>query len=116
QCPHVVCKCGKTTQAPLPRESQGNFGSQLTALVAYLTVVCRQPRRVVEAMLADVLGIDISLGSTQNAWEQISDAVAQPYQELQEQLPREAVVNADETGWPKNAEKRQIWALVAKAF
>jgi transposase len=116
QCPHVVCKCGKTTQAPLPKEVQGNFGPQLTALVAYLTVVCRQPRRVVEGMLADVLGIDISLGSTQKAWEQVSDAVAQPYQELQEQLPREPVLNADETGWRRNGEKRWIWAFVAKAF
>ena len=116
QCPHVVCKCGKTTQAPLPGEVQGNFGPQLTALVAYLTVACRQPRRVVEGMLADVLGIDISLGSTQKAWEQVSDAVAQPCQELQDQLPREPVLNVDETGWRKNGEKRQIWALVAKTF
>lgn len=116
QCPHVVCKCGKTTQASLPREIQGNFGPQLTALVAHLTVACRQPRRVVEAMLADVLGVDISLGSTQKAWEQVSDAVAQPYQELQDQLPREPVLNVDETGWRNNGEKRQIWALVAKTY
>jgi len=116
QCPHVVCACGKTTQAPLPPEVQGHFGPQLTALVGYLTVVCRQPRRVVEAMLGDVLGIDLSLGSTQKAWEQVSDAVAQPYQQLQEQLPREAVLNVDETGWRNNGDKRQIWALVAKAF
>ena len=115
-CPHVVCTCGKTTQAPLPREVQGHFGPQLTALVAYLTVVCRQPRRVVEGMLGDVLGVDISLGSTQTAWEQVSAAVAQPYQELQEQLPREAVLNVDETGWRNNGAKRQIWALVAKTF
>jgi hypothetical protein len=39
----------------------------LTALVAYLTAPCRGPRRVVEMMLSDVLGIDISLGSTQSA-------------------------------------------------
>lgn len=116
QCPTVVCRCGKTTQAPLPREAQGHFGPQLTALVAYLTVVCRQPRRVVEGMLADVLGIDISLGSTQKAWEQVSDSVERPCQELHQQLPREAVLNVDETGWRNNGEKRQIWALVAKTF
>jgi transposase len=108
QCPHVVCTCGKTTQAPLPREVQGHFGPQLTALVAYLTVVCRQPRRVVEAMLTDVLGIEISLGSTQKAWEHVSDAVAPPYQELQDQLPQQTVLNIDETGWRNNGEKRRI--------
>src|SRR5450755_4455715 len=41
----VACeKCGASTHAVLPRELQGNFGPQLTALVAYLTVVCRMPR------------------------------------------------------------------------
>jgi tetratricopeptide (TPR) repeat protein len=35
---------------------------------------------------------------------------------LQEQLPQEAVLNVDETGWRTNGAKRWIWALVAKPF
>jgi transposase len=117
QFPNVICgQCGETTRAPLPEEIAGQFGPQLTALIAYWTVVCRLPRRLVEAMLADVLGIDISLGSTQKAWEEASQAVAQPVAQLQEQLPREAVLNVDETGWRTNGDKRWIWGLVAKQF
>jgi transposase len=117
QFPPVVCgDCGKTTRAPLPEEIAGHFGPQLTALIAYGTVVCRLPRRLVEAMLADVLGIEISLGSSQKAWEEVSRAVAQPVQQLQKQLPREAVLNVDETGWRTNGDKRWIWALVAQQF
>ena len=117
QFPNVVCGgCGKTTRAPLPEEIAGHFGPQLTALIAYWTVVCRLPRRLVEAMLADVLGIEMSLGSTQKAWEEVSQAVAQPVQQLQEQLPREAVLNVYETGWRTNGDKRWIWALVAQQF
>ena len=117
QFPDVVCgQCGKTTHAPLPAEIAGQFGPQLTALVAYWTVVCRLPRRLVEAMLADVLGIEISLGSTQKAWEEVSQAVEQPVGQLQEQLPCEAVLNVDETGWRTNGDKRWIWALVAHQF
>jgi transposase len=117
QFPNVVCgQCGKTTHAPLPEEIAGQFGPQLTALVAYWTVVCRLPRRLVEAMLADVLGIEISLGTTQKAWEEVSQAVEQPVVQLQEQLPREAVLNVDETGWRTNGDKRWIWALVAHQF
>src|ERR1022692_212655 len=72
QFPNVVCgHCEKATRAPLPEEIAGQFGPQLTALIAYWTVVCRLPRRLVEAMLADVLGIGISLGSTQKAWEEV---------------------------------------------
>jgi transposase len=117
QFPHIVCRrCGKTTCAPVPEEIRGNFGPQLTALIAYWTVVCRLPRRLVEAMLADVLGIEISLGSTQKAWEEVSRAVQQPVEQLQEQLPHQAVLNVDETGWRTNGDKRWIWALVAKQF
>ena len=117
QFPNVVCgQCGKATRAPLPEEIAGQFGPQLTALIAYWTVVCRLPRRLVEVMLADVLGIEISLGSTQKAWEEVSQAVEQPVARLQEQLPREAVLNVDETGWRTNGDKRWIWGLAAKQF
>ena len=68
QCQCVVCpECGKATQAELPREAQGQFGPQLTALIAYLTVVCRMPRRMVQELLQQVLGIPLSLGSIQNS-------------------------------------------------
>jgi hypothetical protein len=100
----------------LPRELQGNFGPQLTALVAYLTVVCRMPRRVVEAFLEQVLGVEMSLGSTQKCWEEASQAVALPCQELEEQLKDEPVLNVDETGWRSNGDKRYLWAFVAWRF
>jgi hypothetical protein len=56
------------TQAPLPEDVAGQFGPQLTALIAYLTVVCRVPRRLVQTLLEDALHVPISLGSTQAAW------------------------------------------------
>src|SRR5579862_503210 len=114
QCHRVVCpECGESTRAPLPQEATGHFGAQLTALIAYLTVVCRMPRRVVEALLGQVLGIDISLGSTQKCWEEASQAVAAPCQELEKHLKNEPVLNVDETGWRTNGDKRFLWAFVA---
>lgn len=112
----VACECGAITRAVLPPEVKGNFGPQLTALVAYVTVVCRMPRRVVERLLEQVLGVEMSLGSTQKCWEEASQAVALPCQELEEQLKDEAVLNVDETGWRKNAAKRYLWAFVALQF
>jgi transposase len=117
QFPAVVCgDCGKATRAPLPEEIAGQFGPQLAALIAYWTVVCRLPRRLVEAMLADVLGIEISLGSTQKAWEEVSEAVEQPVDQLAKQLPKEAVLNVDETGWRTSGDKRWLWVLAANRF
>jgi transposase len=117
QCPLVVCPaCGKTTQAPVPEEIEGQFGPQLTALIAYLTVVCRLPRLVVQALLEGALQIPISVGSTQKAWEEASAAVADPYQELKEALKHQAVLNGDETGHRTNGEKRWLWTLVAPTY
>jgi transposase len=117
QCQRVVCRqCGKTTQAELPPEVRGHFGPELTALIAYLTVVCRMPRRVVLELMEQVLGIPLSLGSVQNCWEETSEAVAEPCAELQRQLPNEPVLNADETGYRTSGEKRWLWAFVAPGF
>jgi hypothetical protein len=117
QCHRVICpECGESTRAAVPEHAVGNFGPQLAALIAYLTVVCRMPRRVVEALLGQVLGIEISLGSTQKCWEEASQAVAAPCQELQQQLKDEPVLNVDETGWRTNGDKRFLWAFVAARY
>ena len=117
RCHRRRCRvCGRTTQAPLPDEIEGQFGPQLTALIAYLTVVCRLPRLVVQRLLEGALQIPISLGSTQKAWEEASAAVGAPYAELQAALPTQPVLNADETGHRTNAAKRWLWTLVAPTF
>jgi transposase len=117
RCHHRRCRsCGHVTQAALPDEVIGQFGPQLTALIAYLTVVCRLPRLVVQRFLEGALQIPISLGSTQNAWEEASEAVATPYAELEAALRHEAVLNADETGHRTNGDKRWLWAFVARTF
>jgi transposase len=108
--------CDTITLAPLPDEHATQFGPQLTALIAYLTVVCRMPRLVVQRFLEGALQIPISLGSTQNAWEETSVAVAAPYAELEAAVRHEAVVNADETGHRTNGDKRWLWAFVTRAF
>jgi transposase len=117
QCHRVICpECGESTRAAVPELAAGHFGPQLAALIAYLTVVCRMPRRVVEALLGQVLGIEISLGSTQKCWEEASQAVAAPCQELEQQLKKEPVLNVDETGWRTNGDKRFLWAFVAARY
>jgi transposase len=88
RCQSVLCPdCGKATQAELPQEVLCHFGPALTALIAYLTVVCRMLRRVVQELLGQVLSIPLSLGSMQNSWEEASEAVAEPCTELAQNWP-----------------------------
>jgi len=117
RCHRRVCPvCGKMTQAPLPEEIAGQFGPQLTALIAYLTVVCRLPRLVVQRLLEGALQIPISVGSTQKAWEETSAAVTAACEELEQALPHQPVLNCDETGHRTNGAKRWLWTLVAPTF
>ena len=116
-CPGVICpECGQSTRGAVPPEAARQFGPHLTALIAYLTVVCRMPRRVVEALLGQVLEIEISLGSTQKCWEEASQAVAAPCEELEQHWKDEPVLNIDETGWRTNGAKRFLWAFVAARY
>lgn len=67
----------------LPAEVVGHqFGPQLTALIACLTVICRMPRLVVQRFLGGVLHGPIGLGSTHAAGEEASAAVARAEAEL----------------------------------
>lgn len=118
QCHKVACpRCGQATRAELPAEVQTSlFGPRLAGLIAYLTVGLRIPRRGVEQLLETVLGIEISLGSTQKLVEETSEALAATCQELEQQLPKEPVLNSDETGWRSMGERRWLWALVAGSF
>jgi transposase len=117
QFPEVICgDCGRTTRASLTAEIRNQFGPKLTAFLGFLTVVCRMPRRKMEELLKSVTGISISLGSTQKAVEETSAALQPCHQELQQQLPKEPVLNGDETGWRSDGEKRWLWVLVARSF
>ena len=112
----TVRPAGHARWRPCPTSAAGQFGPQLAALIAYLTVVCRLPRLVVQRLLADVLQIPLSLGSTQHAWEEASAAVAAPYKALRQALANQPVLNADETGHRTNGATRWLWTLVAPTF
>ena len=117
QYPKLVCPCcQKETRAELRSEHAHQIGERLTAVVSYLISVRKMTRRDVRATLQDLFGVDISVGSVQKAWEEMSDAVAAPYAELQEALAREPVINSDETGSRTNGEKRWVWALCSSWF
>ena len=117
QYPKLVCPgCQKGTRAELRPEHEQEIGERLTATISYLIGVRKMTRRDVAATLQDLLGVDISVGSVQKAWEETADAVAAPYTELEQALPSEPVINGDETGSRTNGEKRWVWVLCSSWF
>ena len=106
--------CGTRTVAAVPDECAGQFGPQLAALIAYLTVVCRLPRLVVQRLLADVCRFRSAWEVRSTRGKEASAAVAAPYKELRQALANQPVLNADETGHRTNGATRWLWTLVAQ--
>jgi len=117
QYPTLMCPCcQKGTRAQLRPEHASESGERLTAVISYLISVRKMTRRDVQALLHDVFGVDISVGTVQKAWEETADAVAAPYTELAAALAAEPVLNCDETGSRTNGDKRWVWVLCAPWF
>lgn len=110
----LQCTCGHVTFAEIPAEVHGSqFGPSLAALIAYLTVVMRVPRRGVRDFCRTILQTDLSPASVQTIVEEASAALAEPVQELAKTLPTEPAIHADETGWRK---KRWLWIFLAARY
>ena len=108
--------CGEATRAELPPGvPHRGFGPRLTAMISICTGKFRMSKRMVREMLADFLGVELSLGSVSNLEQEISASLAKPDEEARA-LAREApVANLDETGWFQGAadgRARRAWLWV----
>jgi len=115
--------CGHVTRAELPEGvPQGAFGPRLQATVAYLTGVARLTKRPIEEVMKDLYGAPISLGSIVAQQQAVSEAVAPAVEEAKAYAQKQALGNADETGWkegPKEdgergRKKAWLWVLVTR--
>ncbi len=111
----LVCTtCGVATRATLPDGvSRRVFGPNLVALVALLGGNYRLSKRLIESIVADVYGIDISLGSVAKLEQETAAALAPAYEEAAAHVHKAPVVNADETGWTEAKSKAWLWVAVA---
>lgn len=106
--------CNHVTFAKLPDGvPTGNFGPRVQAIVSYLTGVGRLSKRLVKAMLKDLLGLDMCIGSVSACEKAVSQAVAQPYEQAHQYVQDCAVLYADETSWWQQNIKTWLWVAVA---
>ncbi len=104
----LSCKaCGRETRATLPKEVPASgYGPRVAATVALLGAVYRTSERLTQRALADLYGIELSVGTVNALRQEASAAVAKPVEAAREAIPvsqgtfkRAAVVHADETGF-----------------
>ena len=77
-----------------------------------MSSVLRVPRRGAREFCETLLNLNIALGSVQNLLEDTSEALEPIDNEIKEALPKEPVLNSDETGW----RDRWLWIFVACTF
>jgi transposase len=108
----VTCSCGETTCGTLPDGvPQGMLGSQVLALIAVLTADGHMSRRKVRALLRDVFGLEVSLGTLSESEQIVSDAVAPAVEEARLHALTERVKHVDATTWYQAGAYRSLWTL-----
>ena len=108
------CKrCGELVYAPLPDDVRRNiFGPGVLSLVGILTGMLNTSKRKALAMINEVFHVPMSLGGLSNCEARIAEAIEKPYHDTLEEVRRQDVVHADETGWRRgNRQKGWLWAL-----
>ena len=102
--------CGERRTATLPAEvASSAFGPRLAAAVATLSVRNRISRRDVVELCEQLFCARISTGSVEAILQRTGDALAEPYEDLLEEVRLAAHVNMDETGWRLKGAQRALW-------
>ena len=112
----ATCSCGHETWGSFPAEAMFGCGPRLTALTAQLSGRYRLSRQETAALLSEVLGVPICKGTVQACCERVSDALAEPVDEVAAALPDQDVVHMDETGWKVAGKRAWLWVFSSATF
>jgi transposase len=104
----IACRCprcGCISRGEIPSSILRSVcGPLLSAAMGCLSACNLVSRRGVEEFLSMVLGMDLSLGSVCAREAELSEALAEPYERLKQEVRAAAVKYVDETGWKRAAQ------------
>ncbi|MGH8615258.1 MAG: IS66 family transposase [Gammaproteobacteria bacterium] len=111
-------KCQQTHYATIDEavRKAGLIGPGLTALIAYLKGACHCSFSTIRKFLRDVVGLSISRGQLAKLIHKVSDSLQDTYELLLELLPKQQVVNSDETGHKDKGDAMWTWCFRAPLF
>ena len=105
--------CHAWREAPLNLAGQvlgqGRIGVGLASLVAHLRLVVRAPLRVIQAWLASVHGVHLSVGEISDLLRRVAVHGQAALTAVHERIRASPVVQADETGWRENGQNGYVW-------
>lgn len=110
RCHSVACpRCQHRTMAAF--EIPPAFGPRLSSVVALLTGVYHVSRRGTAKLVADVVGVKVSLGAISTIEARVSDAVKGAVDEAWAQVKQAAVKHSDGTTWYQGGLSRALWTI-----
>lgn len=111
-------RCQKVHHAALPSAvvAGGLCGPRLTSLVCYFKGKMHASYSGIADFFTDVLALKVSRGYLAKLIQKAAQALASPYLELLHLLPRQSVLNGDETGHKENGARFWTWCFRAKDF
>jgi len=108
-------RCEAVTTAQLPDGVPTRaFGPSVDAAVALLSGAYRLSKRLVAAVMEDLLGLRMSVGSVVACERSASEALAPPVEEASEFTAEQPFKHADETGWREENKRFWLWAVVTQ--
>ncbi len=112
---HGWCsQCQQWREAPLDVSAevmgQSRLGVKITSLIAYLRTVMREPLRQIQAYLATLHGLKISVGEIAELLHRFTEKMEPTLAGLKAAIRASPAVPADETGWREDGSNGYIWS------
>jgi len=113
----VECPCCQhRTRAKRAQDFPASpFGPRLCSIIALLTGVYHVSRRGTQRLLADLLGVVVSLGGISNVEARVSEAIKPGVDEAWAQVPDAQAKHTDGTSWKMGGLPMQLWTIATTA-
>ena len=105
--------CGKPHRAALPPGvPSGQIGPRALALVGVLGTRYHLTQQKTRDLLAQLMGVDFSVGAISQAHGKVAQALKAPVAEAAATLCNARVLHMDETHYPREGSANWVWAVV----
>jgi transposase len=110
----VCTGCGKSHRAALPLGvPSGQIGPRALAIVGLLGTQCHLTQGKTRDLLAQLMGLDFSIGAISQAHGKVAQALAAPVAQATSMQTKAPVLQVDETRFPREGTSGNwVWAVV----